>query len=379
VALHSDSHYERSLQHDIDVLRKKTLEMATLDEGGLRNAITALMTRDRQLAYTVILRDRFVDDLETELDRLCLEFIVRQQPVASHLRFVFATIKIIRELERIGDYAESIARQVLNIVAITPLPALDDFVALADVAIAMFHDGVEAFLTHDVERARQLMIQEDIADELRNQINARLIEAEERGELALEALAPLMTVARRLERTTDQAKNICEEIIYMSTGESVKHRPTDVFRILFVDEENDTLSQMAEAIGRAQSAEHFAFSSAGITPARTLHPQTVSYLAARGFALEGYQPKPLEQFLETIPVDVIVALNPAVREKIPAYISNCVIFEWAIPDLDTAAGSAADIAGRHDQAFAEIHHHLDELIQAIIGHTQFHSGESRRV
>jgi len=112
--LHGESRYEQSLQRDIALLKRKTKEMAMLGEGGLRNAILALMNRDRQLAYTVILRDRCIDDLEIELDRLCLVFLVRQQPVSIHLRFVFATIKIIRELERIGDYAESIARQVLR-------------------------------------------------------------------------------------------------------------------------------------------------------------------------------------------------------------------------------------------------------------------------
>lgn len=370
MTLYNESHYERSLQHDIELLQHKTLEMATLAEGGLRNAITALQTRDRQLAYTVILRDRFVDSFETELDRLSLEFIVRQQPVASHLRFVFATIKIIRELERIGDYAESIARQVLAVMDLAPLPPLDDFIALSDVAIAMFHDGVQAFITRDVERARQLMIQEDIADEMRNRINARLIEAEERGELALEALAPLMTVARRLERTTDQAKNICEEIIYMSTGESVKHRPADIFRILFVDEANDTVSQMAEAIGRAQTAEQFAFSSAGLTPAREIQPALRAFMAGKDFAMAGYQPKDLMQFLDTLPVDVIVALKPEVRKRIPATVANCMVFEWAIPALDPASESEAAFSARCEAVFAQLAHQIHELVQAIIGHDQ---------
>ncbi|HOT95826.1 MAG TPA: phosphate signaling complex protein PhoU [bacterium] len=378
MTLYNESHYEKSLRQDMELLQKKTLEMAILAEGGLRNAITALQTRDQQLAYTVILRDRFVDSLETELDRLCLEFIVRQQPVASHLRFVFATIKIIRELERIGDYAESIARQVLTIMNIKPLPPLDDFIALSDIAIAMFHDGVQAFLTHDVEWARQLMIQEDIADEMRNRINTQLIEAEEQGELAIEALAPLMTVARRLERTTDQAKNICEEIIYMSTGESIKHRPAEIFRILFVDEANDLLSQMAEAVGRAQAEQHLAFSSAGLTPAREIRPQLRAFMAGKNISMEGYQPKDLAQFLDTLPVDVIVALNPDVHRRIPSYLANCVVFEWSIPELDPAAGSDADLLARYEEAFGRISRQVHDLVQAIIGHDEFHPGQPAR-
>jgi phosphate transport system protein len=81
--------------------------MAGLSERALEASLRALVERDRQLAYSVILRDQYLDEMETELNRLCLEFLVRQQPVAGQLRFVFTTIQINKELERIGDYAET--------------------------------------------------------------------------------------------------------------------------------------------------------------------------------------------------------------------------------------------------------------------------------
>src|SRR5271169_455887 len=103
--LNSHPHLEETLQRDIDLIRRKVVEMAGLGERALKAALQALVERNRQLAYTVILRDQYIDELETELDRLCLEFLARQQPVAGHLRFVFTVIQINRELERIGDYA----------------------------------------------------------------------------------------------------------------------------------------------------------------------------------------------------------------------------------------------------------------------------------
>src|SRR2546425_10500922 len=99
--------------------------MAGLAERSLRSSLQALVERNRQLAYAIILRDQYIDEMEKEIDRLCLEFLVRQQPVALHLRFAYATIKINLELERIGDYAESIARQVLKISALEPPPSFD--------------------------------------------------------------------------------------------------------------------------------------------------------------------------------------------------------------------------------------------------------------
>ena len=102
-------HLEANLQHDLDAIRTKLLRMADLDEQALRSALQAVLTLDRQLAYSVILRDRHVDELETELDRLCMEFLVRHQPAAGTLRFVYSTSKIIKELDP-KDYGHGAKR-----------------------------------------------------------------------------------------------------------------------------------------------------------------------------------------------------------------------------------------------------------------------------
>src|SRR5437867_5865423 len=107
------THFEESLRRDIDRISAKVTEMGSLADRALRSCLEALKGKNRQLAYSVILRDQRIDELEKEIDRLCIEFLLRQQPVAGHLRFAYATIKINLELERVGDYAESIARQIL--------------------------------------------------------------------------------------------------------------------------------------------------------------------------------------------------------------------------------------------------------------------------
>src|SRR5262245_57502857 len=107
------THFEQSLQKDIDRIRGKVGEMCAEAEQALRNCLKAMRERNRTLAYSVILHDQRIDELEKEVDRLCLEFLVRQQPVAGLLRMAYATIRINLELERVGDYAEGIARQVL--------------------------------------------------------------------------------------------------------------------------------------------------------------------------------------------------------------------------------------------------------------------------
>src|SRR5881227_892120 len=162
------SHYEETHQRDIKAIQAKVTKMAQLDERALRDSLKALVERNRQLAYAVILRDQYIDELEKEIDRLCLEFLVRQQPVALHLRFAYATIKINLELERVGDYAESIARQVLKISALEPQPSYDKFVAIANLSIPMLQQAVEAFVQQDAQLAKSTMVIEEEVDTLRD-------------------------------------------------------------------------------------------------------------------------------------------------------------------------------------------------------------------
>ena len=239
-------HLEALLQRDIDQIvqnhrvrqlpvplqiRTKLLEMAALDEQALTRAFQAFLKRDRQLAYSVILHDQDVDASETELDQLCMEFIVRHQPAAAHLRFVYSASKIINELERVGDYAESIARQVLLINSLPFELSTDKFSEIANLAIPMLHNAVQAFVDKNPDLARTTMASEPRVNEIRDRINDDLVELRQQGRLPLEALPPLITVARRFERVSDQATNICEQALYFATGEYLRHLPREGFHV----------------------------------------------------------------------------------------------------------------------------------------------------
>jgi phosphate transport system protein len=139
----------------VDRIRRKVREMASLGGTSLEGAMEALATKNRQLAYSVIIRDQRIDELEKEIDRLCLEFLVRQQPVAGTLRFTYVTIKINSQLERVGDYAESIARQVVTLTSLDGEFPLERFQEMASVAIPMFRDSVEAFVAQDAALAKK--------------------------------------------------------------------------------------------------------------------------------------------------------------------------------------------------------------------------------
>ena len=151
------THLEESLQRDMNQIVVRVRQMASLAEEALTRSMKALAELNRQTAYSVILRDQRIDELEKELDRLCLEFIIRQQPVSKTLRFAYAVIKINAALERIGDYAESMARQILILCELEAKLPFERFQEIANQAIPMLRAAVEAFVAQDPERARAAM------------------------------------------------------------------------------------------------------------------------------------------------------------------------------------------------------------------------------
>lgn len=360
------THFELSLQRDIDRIRDRVRTMAGLCEGALKDCVTALHTRNRQLAYTVILRDRRVDELEKEVDRLCLEFLVRQQPVAGPLRLAYSTIRINLELERVGDYAESIARQSLKLMEMKDALPLARLEEIANLSIPMLHDAVEAFLTQDADLARRTIEAEDAVDVLKSKLNKDIVALFRESKIPFEALNPLLMITRRLERVSDQARNICMEVLYMCTGEYARHQGAEAFRVLFVDHHNSCRSQLAEAIGTTLDQPQFLFASAGVEP-QPIAASTLAYLKGKGIDAARLAPKSVQQIPNLDHYHIIVVLDPEAMKAFPVKPRKTVILDWSLPDPSRAAGSPAEIQAAYDQAWQFLHEHLKDLIEAVLG------------
>lgn len=371
MAEHSVLHFEESLQRDMNKIRQTVLDMAKLDEKAMQDALTALIEYDRKLAYTVIFRDRFIDELETELDRLCLEFIVRHQPVAGHLRFVFATIKIVHNLERIGDYAESIARQVVFLSSVDPLPHnekyIDKFIELANLSIPMLQQSIQAYIQKDAKLAREMMIIESKADAVRSAINSELLSLQQHGEIPLESLAALFTVARRFERTTDQAKNICEEVVYLATGEVVKHQGVDQIRILFVDEDNSCYSQMAEGIARSLKLPKFIFNSVGFKGVKPVDQRLVQFMMKKGIDISRQVSKTVDQIPQIEYFEIMIALAPNIQDILPPTATRTIKLFWPVTNYSRKALTDDMITANFEKAFRYFTNQIHDLIHVISG------------
>jgi phosphate transport system protein len=343
--------------------------MAGLSERALTASLRALVERNRQLAYSVILRDQYIDERETELNQLCLEFLVRHQPVAGQLRFVFTVIQINKELERIGDYAESIARQVLAVGTLEPQPPYGKFTELGNLSVEMLRSAVRSFLEEDPELASRTMATEEQGNTMRSAINAELKDLNGKGQLPTAALNPLITIARRFERVTDQAKNLCEEVLYMCTGEVTKHKGGDAFRILFFDTTNACLSQMAEGLGNAMGLPRFVFSSAGITT-QPVDARAVQFMAQKGIDLSRQTSKSLAQLPQWEFHQVVIALGAQAREAMTIRAKKTICLTWSVPDPSQVQGPPDAVANAFESAFQSLGLQIRELVGAILEEPQ---------
>ena len=362
------SHFEEHLQHDIDQIRDKVIVMGRLVEDALRGALCTVRDQNRQTAYSVILKDRYIDDLENELDHLCLKFLVKQQPAAGHLRLAYSVIKINSQLERVGDYAEAIARQFLILDDMDWPPGYEASVAVIETTIRMIHNAVQAFADEHAELAAEtLKMEKDrIVDHQRAQILTDLIREHSEGKLSSEALVPLMTIANRCERIGDQAGNICEEILYILTGEDRRQEKKHIIRVLFVDEHDACRNQMAEGISNALGLTRIKFSSAGLET-ESIDPKTVQFMAKKGIDISHQTQSYIDQILRPEDYHVIISLSEATEGVLLPPSSKTVSMTWHIQAPSRVEGSDEEIQTAYEHTFQYLDTHIRDFVQAILG------------
>jgi phosphate transport system protein len=348
------THYEASLERQIDQLRQLVLEMAERAESSLNDCITALEKADRQLAYAIILRDRYIDELDRRIDRECLEFLVRQQPAGKHLRFAAAIFKVNLELERVGDYAKNIAKQVIKLTTLEGSLPIDPLLDLGRRAVPMLGKAVQAFVNEDVDAAQWVIAEETKTEALRGTIGEMLFAERQAGRIPLEAFTAMNNVARRFERVADQAKNVSQESLYMVTGDYVKHRDLMALGVVFLDATNSRASQMAEAIGKALRNPNFQFMSAGAEP-QPVGTELVEFMRQRGYDLADVRSKRVADITDIDSAQVFVILSPRARHIVPAN-PRAVTLEWIIED-------PAD----PQRTFQFLKKQIDDLVSALLG------------
>lgn len=212
------------LENKIAELKEQLLTMAGIVEEMVAKSIRALAERDPALADAVVGEDEpRVNRLEKENEDEAINIMALYQPEASNLRTITMAIKINAALERIGDHAVNIAESAQFLVPRPPVKPLVDTPRMAEHTIAMLKDSLDAFTRYDAGLARDVCGRDSVVDEFNTKIKRELMEYMARDPQTIERALKLMMVSLNLERIADLATNIAEDVIYIVTGEDIRH------------------------------------------------------------------------------------------------------------------------------------------------------------
>jgi phosphate transport system protein len=216
---HTDSAYEMELSY----LRDKLLAMGGLVEQAIAASVRALTERDTALAEQVKERDRDINRMEVDIDGACRRILALRQPAASDLRFITMGLKIVTDLERMGDLAVNLADRALDLARAPPVAPMHDFAKLAELSKAQLKKALDAFVSRDVAKAEEVMRDDDLLDELYLKIFNALLAVMIEDPRTIRRATCLMFAAKHLERLGDHATNVAEMVVYMVRGTDVRH------------------------------------------------------------------------------------------------------------------------------------------------------------
>jgi phosphate transport system protein len=206
--------FERHLSE----IQEDMLVLAGMVERAIDRSITALKGRDTELARVVIVEDMDINRKRYETEEKCLELLATQQPMARDLRTIVAVLHIIVDLERMGDHAEGIAKIAIMLADEPPLKPYIDIPRMAEIAVRMLKESLEAFKLRDVELARRVCDMDDDVDHLYDQVYRELLVYMLNDPKTIERATHITWIAHNLERIADRVTNICERVVYMVQG-----------------------------------------------------------------------------------------------------------------------------------------------------------------
>jgi phosphate transport system protein len=214
---------QRPIDPALNMLRDKILIMGGAAENAIERALRAIIERDSGLAEQVIRDDDRIDQTELEIDDLCIDALVLQQPTASDLRFVVGVAKAAPNVERIADHAVNIAKHALVLNNEPQMRSYIDLPKMGKITQEMLVDGLDAFTAVDSDKAWDVIKRDDEVDALYRRIFDELQERMMEDPATVPRAVQVIFVAKHLERIADYVTNICELVVYMKRGAVIKH------------------------------------------------------------------------------------------------------------------------------------------------------------
>lgn len=205
----------------LEQLNEEMINMGNMIEASIGNAVKALMKQDEELAKKTMAGDEKIDRTERKIEDLCLRLLLQQQPVARDLRLISAALKMITDMERIGDHAGDISEMTLLMSDEPYIISPEEIQGMAKETTDMVIKSIDAFVKRDMELAKKVIAQDDVVDDLFMKVKQDLIQMINKSAENGEQAADILMVAKYFERIGDHATNIAEWVIYSITGSHI--------------------------------------------------------------------------------------------------------------------------------------------------------------
>ena len=359
----TDRKYDAELQE----LHDRLLIMGAKVEEMIHNSMRALTERDTALAQRMIEFDHQINRLEVETDELCLRILAKRQPVASDLRLITIALKLVTDLERIGDLGVNICERVIELNMEPTLKPYVDLPRMAQTVQGMVRDALDAFVSADVDRARDVLERDRIVDACYSQVFRELLTYMMEDPRNIYRAIRAQSIAKYLERIGDHATNLAEMVIFMVLGKDVRHMGsmTEPAQhrmprgIAFLCRQNSARSQMAEGLARKILPSGIGVCSAGSEPAAAVHPSAVRVMQEIGIDISEQRPKSVSSIAWG---DIDTAITLCAEEVCVMPPGGLTRYAWALPDPAAVGGPEEEVL----TAFRGVRDDIRRRIEALI-------------
>jgi phosphate transport system protein len=216
-------HTSHEFEAELESVRQRIFEMGRHVDQVLESAARALLDGDSELGERIIAGDDETDSMELDIDHLCLEILARRQPVAGDLRLLTSALKLVIDLERIGDLGVSIAGRVVELKGEPPLTPYEDLLRMMTTVREMLAEALEALKGQDVARASRVIGKDEVVDAYYSQIFNDVLSRMRESPENLFRATRVQAISKYIERIGDHAANVAERVIFIVTGEDVRH------------------------------------------------------------------------------------------------------------------------------------------------------------
>lgn len=358
---HTDREYEAELRK----LREQILLMGARVEEMVASSVRALVDRNTELAHRTIESDHQINRLEVDTDDLCLRILAKRQPVASDLRFITIAMKMVTDLERMGDLGVNICERVIELNAEPPLKPYVDLPKMGDVVRGMVRDALDAFVNRDASEAQRVIDRDAMLDAYYAQIFRELLTYMMEDARNIYRATRVQSIAKYLERVGDHATNVAEMVVFMVKGKDIRHmgriekgRRQLPHGILFLCVHNSARGQMAEGLARKVLPAGVRIWSAGAELSEAVHPLAVRVMQEVGIDISAQRPK----VVGDVPlgdIDTVITLcaeectippGPDLRRE-----------DWMLPDPTRTNGAETDQLANFRSVRDELRRRIETL------------------